>query len=203
MDKKYKQKSKILSMQKIKIVGISGFSGSGKTTLAKHLYEHFAGKSVSLSIDNFYKPVSEHPLINAFRNHEVLDSFDLETLKKTLICLKLGENVKIPIFNKQKGIGDNILELTVKPIIFVEGILLFNNPEIYNLIDLRIWLNIDLKTQKLRLKARLNDFNQDYYNQIIKPSQELIYQSASKKADYLVDSDKIEINKIIQKICLI
>ena len=190
-------------MNKIRIIGISGFCESGKTTLALNLQGHLGDKSSLLSIDNFYKLVSEHSFIKGFRSHEILNSFDLVSLKKTLRSLKLGENTVIPLFNKQKGITDKTIVMKAMPIIFVEGILLFNDPEIYDLIDLSFWLKVDLKIQELRLKSRYLDFNLDYYNQIIKPSQKLLYQSAYKKANHIIDSDKIEINKIIQKICLI
>jgi len=135
----------------MRIIGIAGGSGSGKSTLTERIRRAFPGTAV-LYHDNYYR---NHPGLSAAGraelNYDHPDALETELLIEHLRALKRGENVRCPVydFSTHSRSGKDIL---VEPphLLIVEGILLFHWPELRELLDWRIFVDVDADIRLLR-----------------------------------------------------
>mmetsp|Transcript_8168 Transcript_8168/g.12198 ORF Transcript_8168/g.12198 Transcript_8168/m.12198 type:complete len:345 (+) Transcript_8168:15-1049(+) len=128
------------------VLGIAGGSGSGKTTLAKAIYESLGESSITfISHDSYYKDLSHLSMKEREKtNFDHPDSLDTDLLVQHLIALKNGEDVCIPCYDyasHSRKISGSILP--PRSIILLEGILIFNDPNLYKLIDVKIFVDTD------------------------------------------------------------
>lgn len=143
-----------LSMNR-KIIGISGGSGSGKSAFIKDLKEKFSSDRVAfLSQDNYYKPRTEQKKdLQGVRNFDLPSSIDLDGFTKDLVRLKSGINIEKMeyTFNNPQATPGWI---TVKsaPVIIVEGLFIFSHQPIWDLLNLRVFINA---SDSLRLSRRI------------------------------------------------
>jgi len=128
------------------VLGIAGGSGSGKTTLAKAIYESLGEMNITfISHDSYYKDLSHLTMKEREKtNFDHPDSLDTDLLVKHLIDLKNGEDVCIPCYDyathSRKSSGTI---LPPRSIVLLEGILIFNDPNLYKLIDVKIFVDTD------------------------------------------------------------
>ena len=137
------------------LIGICGGTGSGKSTLTKKLEDHFKNKGVvKILSDSYYK---NHINLNFKErskiNFDHPNAIDFEFLLKNLKDLKNNKKIKDPIYSyknhKRLKKGNTVYP---KDIIIVEGLHIFCDKRIVDLIDFKIFLDIDEKT---RLKRRI------------------------------------------------
>lgn len=177
------------------IVGIAGGTGSGKSTLAQRIQEHFKDSSILISQDSYYKSLAGMTHEERAKvNFDHPDSLDFALLREHLVALKSDKAILKPIYNFQTHDRDPTEEL-VEPvdIIFVEGILLFAVPEIRELFDMKIFLDITDDVRLLRrmerdIRERGRDFKnvRDQYLATVKPMHDLFVEPSKKYADVLV-----------------
>jgi len=125
------------------IIGISGASGSGKTSFIRDIKTHFSGNEITLlSQDEYYHP-RENQLIDdkGIKNFDLPTSIDLDAFLTDVKKLKAGETV----FRKEYTFNNDlkeakILEIKPSPILLVEGLFIFHEPQIKSLIDLKIMI---------------------------------------------------------------
>ena len=143
-------------------------------------------------MEDFYKDPKTAPSHKGFKNLDSPDSINFKMLENILLRLKKGESVTVPIFSKQKRdvIGAKILN--PKPIIIVEGFLLFSKNKIRKLINLLIFIDIDSNTQLLRKFKRKegNDLDINYYQNVLLPMSKKYVTPTKKYATYIVDGSK-------------
>lgn len=126
---------------KIIFVGIVGPSGSGKTTLCKKLkldnknHEH-------IRLDNYFKHPRTFPLKHGFRNWEKPSNLKFDVLLKHLKALQNGKEVYTKSFPKKAGAKPEPIILQPKPIILIEGFLLFKDKKVRDMLDVKIYLEI-------------------------------------------------------------
>ena len=131
-------------------VGIVGPSGSGKTTLCKKLkaankeYEH-------IRLDNYFKHPKTFPLKHGFRNWEKPSNIKFDVLLKHLRALQYGKEIHTRSFPKRKGAKPESIILKSKPIVLIEGFMLFKDKKIRDVLDLKIYLDV---YTELMLKRR-------------------------------------------------
>ena len=105
------------------IIGIAGSSGSGKTTMAQSILEAIGRDKI------------------AFLPH---DSLETELLIKHIQALKRGESVDLPVYDfKQHTRAAATVHVVPKPIILVEGILIFVEPKLRNLCSMKLFVDTD------------------------------------------------------------
>ena len=131
----------------IQVIGITGASASGKSTFAEKL-EQILGKDkcVLISQDNFYKPAkAQRPDGDASKiNWDVPNAIDYEAFNKVVNDLKRTGKAKQP--NYSFAISDvyGYTNIELKPTacyIIVEGIFAMNNEELFNSMDLRVFID--------------------------------------------------------------
>lgn len=134
------------------IIGIAGGTGSGKTTLVENLKEQFGADISVLPHDNYY--AAHHDMSLEERqtlNYDHPAAFDTDRMIQDLEDLKAGKTVQCPVYDY--AIHDRTEEtLTLAPnkVILVEGILIFENKALRNLMDIKIFVDTDADVRILR-----------------------------------------------------
>jgi uridine kinase len=126
------------------IIGICGGTGSGKTTIARKIMEAVKGESVILiEQDSYYRNLEDMPL-DARRqtNFDHPDSIDSEMLVNHLKRLKDGQFVEMPVYDFKTHTRQRETEhIEPKSVVIVEGILIFSEPRILNLLDVKVFVD--------------------------------------------------------------
>ena len=126
------------------IIGICGGTGSGKTTLARKIIESVGRENVILvEQDSYYRNLADMPLDERRQaNFDHLDAFDNGMLVGHLKRLKQGQSIEMPIYDYKKHVRSKEFEhLEPKPVVILEGILIFAEPRILELLDVRVFVD--------------------------------------------------------------
>ena len=132
-------------------IGIAGGSGSGKSTLTELLRKEYPDANV-LHHDNYYRHHPElDPAQRARLNFDHPDALETELLISHLRELRRGNAVRCPVYDFASHLRLD-RELTVTPgrLLIVEGILLFHMKELRELLDWRIFVDVDADIRLLR-----------------------------------------------------
>lgn len=135
------------------IIGISGGTGSGKTTVAQKIIAPVgAGNVVYLQQDSYYRNLGDMPLDLRHRvNYDHPDAFDTDLLMNHLEALRAGEGIEQPIYDyPTHSRKSETIHLEPRPVIIVEGILVFVNPQMRGLMDLKIFVDTDADIRFIR-----------------------------------------------------
>ena len=143
-------------MSDIMIIGIAGGTGSGKTTLVKNLIARFGENITVLSHDNYYKAhddltYEERSLLN----YDHPDAFDTDLMIEHLKLLKQGRSIHCPVYDYTVHNRSSEVTLIVPTrVILVEGILIFENRELCDQMDIKIFVDADDDDRLMRVMAR-------------------------------------------------
>jgi uridine kinase len=139
------------------VIGIAGGSGSGKTTLAHHILERVGiGRIAYLPHDAYYKDLSDlPPNQRAEINFDHPDSLDSELLAQHIRQLKTLEPVEIPVYDfKNHSRTRKTLRVEPRPVIMVEGILIFAEKSLRELLEVKIFVDTDSDMRFIRRLER-------------------------------------------------
>ena len=139
------------------IIGIAGGTGSGKTTVALRVREVSPGKTIriihhdSYYHDNSHLPVEERARIN----YDHPAAFETDLLIDHLEALRRGETVEKPLYDYATHSRRRETE-QVEPadIVFVEGILVLENERLRDLMDIRLYVDVDADERFIRRLRR-------------------------------------------------
>lgn len=144
-----------------KIVGISGGSGSGKTYLANKLIEKLGEpKILILAQDNYYKDLIDISYEERTKqNFDHPDAIDFPLLIKHLKRLKVSSHIKMPIYDYTTHTRTGEFKIiNSKPIIILDGILIFSQKQILDLLETKIY--IDTPSDISIIRRILRDINE-------------------------------------------
>ena len=139
------------------VVGIAGGTGSGKTTVANVIVERVgAGQVAYLPHDAYYKDLSDLPEAQrASINFDHPNSLDSALMVEHIKQLKNGQAVELPVYDFKTHIRtDRITRIQPKPVVLVEGILIFAEPELRQLFDVKIFVDTDADVRFIRRLQR-------------------------------------------------
>lgn len=126
------------------IIGICGGTGSGKTTIARRIVEAVGREKVILiEQDSYYRNLGDMPL-DARRqtNFDHPDSIDSDMLVNHIKRLKSDLPIEMPIYDFRTHTRSRETEhIETKPVVIVEGILIFSEPRILDLLDVRVFVD--------------------------------------------------------------
>jgi len=179
----------------VMIIGIAGGTGSGKTTLTERLKERF-GDDVSIVYhDNYYKQHDGMTYDERSKlNYDHPDAFDTELMIKHINQLRKGERVLCPgyyytIHNR----SDKTIEILPAKVIIIEGILIFQNEQLRNLMDIKIFVDTDADVRILRRimrdvqeRRRTLESVVNQYLDVVKPMHEQFVEPSKRAADIIV-----------------
>lgn len=176
----------------IKIIGICGPSCSGKSTVCRSLKPFFDAQMIQL--DRFFKKET-HGRYNGYSNWEVPESLMFDHLIECLHQLKRGEPTLVP----RQGWTEHFDRIIYpKPIIFVEGFLLFVNRELNSLFDKKIFIEISEQSMLDRRVQRNGPEAWDYTAQCVVPNYLKMRPHLIRKADIVINGDDDVVNVMHQ-----
>lgn len=196
----------------ILIIGIAGGSGSGKTTLAQNIKDYFNDQVAILCHDYYYKSNSGIPLEERKKlNYDHPNSFDTELLIEHLRELKKGHKIEHPVYSFVEHTRlDETVEVEPKKVIIVEGILIFENRELCDLMDIKVFVDTDADVRILRrllrdVKERGRDLDSvvSQYLSTVKPMHEEFVDPSKKRADIIIPeggANVVALNMLLEKI---
>ncbi len=182
-------------MDEILVIGIAGGSGSGKTTLMKNLVEKFGEDVAVISHDNYYKRHDELTYEQrCLINYDEPDAFETDLMAKHLDLLKQGQAIECPVYDYTVHNRSNeVVRIEPRPVIIVEGILIFADEALRELMDIRIFVDTDADVRLCRrIKRDVNKRGRtlesvlSQYQQTVKPMHEKYVEPSKKYANLIV-----------------
>ena len=179
----------------ILVIGIAGGTGSGKTTLMNNLIERFAGSVTVLSHDNYYRR-NDHLTYEqrCLINYDEPAALETDLMARHLDALRHGETIRCPVYDfAQHNRSNETIEIAPKNVIIVEGILIFENQELRDLMDIKIFVDTDADVRLCRrIKRDVNKRGRslesvlEQYQTTVKPMHEKYVEPSKKHANLVV-----------------
>ena len=134
------------------IIGVAGGTGSGKTTLARHIADEFGDKVAIIAHDCYYRAQNDKSYEErCVQNYDHPDAFETELLCEHLEKLCAGEAVDVPVYDyTQHNRSEKTNRVLPRPVIVLEGILLFSDKQLRDMMDLKIFVDTDADERILR-----------------------------------------------------
>lgn len=183
------------------IIGIAGGSGSGKSTFAARIKEAFPTQVSLVSCDNYYLPHDDLPLEErAHLNYDAPAALEFDLMVKHLEQLKNGQAALCPVYDfTQHTRSDTVTEIKPRPIILIDGILIFHDESLRNCMDLKIYVETDADERILRrarrdMLERGRDLDSviDQYLSTVKPMHNTYVKPTKVFADIILNGGKNE-----------
>jgi uridine kinase len=182
------------------IIGIAGGTGSGKTTVVNQiLHELPADEVCVISQDSYYKQTDNLSYEERTKiNFDHPKAIDFELLVDHLTRLKSGEVINQPVYsfithNRTK----DALITHPRKVVIVEGILIFNNRELRNLFDIKIFVHADTDERLIRrirrdIEERGRDISEvlNRYQTTLKPMHQQFIEPTKNYADIIIPNDR-------------
>jgi uridine kinase len=139
------------------LLGVAGGTGSGKTTVARSILESVGQDRISLiQQDSYYKDVnwrSESELLH--HNFDHPSALDTDLMVAHLAALKAGHPVEVPIYDFVRHRRTaRTRRVEPQPVILIEGILIFVEPVLRDLLDFKIYVDTDADIRLIRRLGR-------------------------------------------------
>lgn len=182
-------------MKDIIVIGIAGGTGSGKSTLIKKIKEEFHDEITILSHDFYYKQHDDISFEERKKlNYDHPNAFDTDLMIEHVRRLAAGETIERPVydFTIHNRINETVLVRPAK-VIVVEGILIFENKELLDLFDIKVFIDTDADVRIIR--RILRDVNErgrtlesvvHQYLTTVKLMHEQFVEPSKKYADIII-----------------
>ena len=179
----------------ILVIGIAGGTGSGKTTLMKNLISRFGDVVTVLSHDNYYRRHDELTYEQRCRiNYDEPAALETDLMAHHLDLLRGGESIQCPVYDfTQHNRSNETITVVPKRVIIVEGILIFENKPLRDLMDIKIFVDTDADVRLCRrIKRDVNKRGRTLesvllqYQETVKPMHEKYVEPSKKYADIVV-----------------
>ena len=194
------------------IIGIAGGTGSGKTTLTRHLKEHFGSDVTVVGHDSYYKRQEGRTYEErVLQNYDHPSAFDTDLLIQHLRELKEGRSIQCPVYSYvDYNRTDQTVEISPTKVLIVEGVLIFQDPVLRELFDIKIFVETDADERILR--RALRDVEErgrtlrsvvNQYLTTVKPMHEQYVEPSRKYADIIVlqgGHNLVALDMIMQRI---
>ena len=182
-------------MEKILVIGIAGGSGSGKTTLMNNIVARYGDNITVLSHDNYYKRHDELTYEErCLLNYDEPAALETDLMARQLEELRKGNAIDCPVYDfANHNRSDETIRIEPRKVIIVEGILIFENEELRNLMDIRIYVDTDADIRLCRrVKRDVNKRGRSLesvltqYQQTVKPMHEKYVEPSKAHAHIIV-----------------
>ena len=179
----------------ILVIGIAGGTGSGKTTLMKNLIARFSEDVTVLSHDNYYKRHDELTYEErCLLNYDEPAALETDLMAYHLDLLRHGQAIDCPVYDfTVHNRSQETVHIVPRKVIIVEGILIFENKPLRNLMDIRIFVDTDADVRLCRrIKRDVNKRGRSLesvlqqYQDTVKPMHERYVEPSKKFANIVV-----------------
>ena len=177
------------------VIGIAGGTGSGKTTLMRNLVAQLNDQAAVISHDSYYKCHDELTYEQRCKlNYDEPSAFDTSLMVYHLEQLRRGTAVDCPVYDFTiHNRTEEIRHVEPKKVIIVEGILIFENQPLRDLMDIRIFVDTDADVRLCRrIKRDVTKRDRSLENvlmqylQTVKPMHEMYVEPSKRYADIVV-----------------
>ena len=182
------------------IIGIAGGTGSGKTTVVQQILNQLPESEVGvISQDSYYKATDDLTYEQRTKiNFDHPRAIDFDLMVEHLSLLKKGNIIDQPIYsfvthNRTK----DLIRTHPSKVLIVEGILIFNNQELRDLCDIKIFVHADADERLIRrLKRDINERGRDLnevlnrYQDTLKPMHNQFIEPTKNFADIIIPNDR-------------
>lgn len=194
------------------VIGIAGGSGSGKTTFAERVVKHFEGPISVLCHDYYYKPFAEMSLEDRKKqNYDHPSSFDTDLMVEDLKQLKERKVIHRPVYSYEEFTRmKETVPVEPTDVIVVDGILIFENKELRDLMDIKIFVDTDDDIRFIRRllrdvvsRGRTVDSVVNQYLRTVKPMHDTFVSPSKKYADIIIPQggqNQVALDMVISRI---
>lgn len=182
------------------IIGIAGGTGSGKTTVVHQIMNELPDAEVGIiSQDSYYKENKNMSYEERSKiNFDHPRAIDFELLVTHLKELKQGNTINQPVYSFIKhNRTDDVVITHPRKVMIVEGILIFTNPELRDLFDIKVFVHADSDERLIRrLRRDISERGRDMeevlsrYQHTLKPMHEQFIEPTKAYADIIIPNDK-------------
>ena len=182
-------------MEKILVIGIAGGTGSGKTTLMKNLIARFGDVVTVLSHDNYYRRHDELTYEErSALNYDEPAAMETELMVRHLDALRHWQEIDCPVYDfSVHNRSDETIRVVPRKVIIVEGILIFADEALRDLMDIRIFVDTDADVRLCRrIKRDVNKRGRTLesvltqYQTTVKPMHEKYVEPSKKYANLVI-----------------
>jgi len=183
-------------MENVIVIGIAGGTGSGKSTLIQKINEEFADKITMLSHDFYYKAHNEMTYEERCQlNYDHPDAIETELMIEHVKALKEWKAIERPVydFTVHNRKADETVRVMPSKVVVVEGILIFENKELRDLFDIKVYVDTDADVRILRRilrdvqdRGRTLESVVGQYLTTVKPMHEQFVEPSKKYADIII-----------------
>ena len=200
-------------MKDVVVIGIAGGTGSGKSTLVKRLQEAFEIADVATICHDFY--YKAHPELTYEErtklNYDHPDAFDTWLLVEHIKALKEGKVVDCPTYSfVEHNRMEQTLHIEPAKVIIVDGILIFENEELRNAMDIKVYVDTDADVRlarrimrDVRERGRSMESVITQYTSTVKPMHEQFVEPSKRYADVIIPEgglNSVAVSMLIQNI---
>ena len=190
----------------MKIIGICGGSGSGKTTLVEAVRAHFSTDFISvISQDSYYK--NHYTLTFEERcklNYDHPNAIDYDLFISHLNQLKEGKSIHSPIYSYSEHLrSDQFNEVFPKPVVLVEGILIFAYAPLREQFTTTIFIDAEDDTRlrrrmvrDIQTRGRTAQEVKHRFEETILPMHNAHIQPHKQNSDYIFDNNKNDLSRL-------
>ena len=184
------------------VIGVAGGTGSGKSTFTNRLKQRFGDKITVIYHDSYYRAHDEIPFEERVHlNYDHPDSLETDLLIRHIKALKSGKAVRVPVYDFTiHNRRPETEEVFPSPIIVVEGILALQDPELRNLMDIKVFVDAEADERILRRVVRdVEERGRDIqgiisqYLTTVKPMHYVYVEPTRHLADIVLNSGRNDI----------
>ena len=200
-------------MKDVVVIGVAGGTGSGKSTLVKRLQEAFKNDDVATICHDFY--YKAHPELSYEErtklNYDHPAAFDTDMLVEHIRQLKEGKNVECPVYSfVEHNRTTETLPVAPSKVIIIDGILIFENEELRDMMDIKVYVDTDADLRlarrilrDVRERGRSMESVKYQYTQTVKPMHEQFVEPSKRYADVIIPEggfNSVAVSMLIQSI---
>ena len=198
------------------VIGIAGGTGSGKTTVTNAILDRLDKSRVNvIQHDSYYRDLSAHGGLTPDKvNFDHPDSLETPLLIKHVRALKEGRTIDQPIYNfTTHRRMDSTLRIDPREIIIIDGILIFVDKELRELMDIRIFVDTDADERLIRRirrdileRGRSIESVMNQYTRTVKPMHLEFVEPSKHWADVIIPrgaENTVAIDMVVSKIAML
>lgn len=178
------------------IIGIAGGTGSGKTTVVNKIINSLPPGEVDvIPQDSYYKDSSHIPMAERCNiNFDEPDAIEWTLLRKHLEVLKSGGSIDMPTYSYLTCTRqEETVRVEPRDVVIVEGILVLTQPELRELMDVKVFVDADADDRLIRVisrdiveRGRTAQMVIDRYERVLKPMHQQYIEPSKRFADLIV-----------------
>ncbi len=183
-------------MSKPLVIGVAGGSGSGKTTVVNYLCEEFSEDNIlRIEHDSYYRELGHLPFEERVKqNFDHPASLETELMIRHIQALMEGYPVEVPVYDFELHTRkDETITATPSEVILIDGILIFSEPDLLELMDVKIFVDTDDDVRLLRRlqrdieeRGRSVDSVLNQYEKFVRPMHLEFVEPSKRYADIII-----------------